>query len=139
MTTAAIHAGTALPRYASRRSTCITVSRLSCFRRTTTRPLSRTLVISTGPYHWNCNFVSRSASGPCHYSHVSDAMPHVAIPHWRDGTPLANRPGALPHTRSRFASPRPAPRASRRWLGSEVSSADPASSCRDSPPCLLRE
>ena len=57
-----IHAGTAVPLYASRRSTCTTVSGLSRFWRTTTRPLSNTLVMSTGLKHGNCSFVPRVRS-----------------------------------------------------------------------------
>ena len=57
-----IHAGTAVPLYASRRSTCTTVSGLSRFRRTMTRPLSNTLVMSTGSNHGNFSFVPRVRS-----------------------------------------------------------------------------
>ena len=35
---------------------------VSRFRRTTTRPLSNTLVMSTGPNHGNCSFVPRVRS-----------------------------------------------------------------------------
>ena len=51
-----------VPQYASRRSTCITASGLSRFRRTTTQPLSNTLVMSAGPNHGNCSFVPRVRS-----------------------------------------------------------------------------
>ena len=66
-----IHAGTAVPRYVSRRSTCITASGLSRFRRTTTRPLSNTLVMRAGPNHGNCSFVPRVLSSVMSWIHTS--------------------------------------------------------------------
>ena len=65
------HAGTAVPRYVSRRSTCITASGLSRFRRTTTRPLSNTLVMRAGPNHGNCSFVPRVRSSVMSWIHTS--------------------------------------------------------------------
>ena len=62
---------TAVPRYVSRRSTCITASGLSRFRRMTTRPLSNTLVMRAGPNHGNCSFVPRVLSSVMSWIHTS--------------------------------------------------------------------
>ena len=62
---------TAVPRYVSRRSTCITASGLSRFRRTTTRPLSNTLVMRAGPNHGNCSFVPPVLSSVMSWIHTS--------------------------------------------------------------------
>ena len=66
----AIHACTAVPFYTSRRSTWIPASGFPRFRHTTTPPLLRTLVLSTGPYQGNCS----SSLGLASMSH------HVPIP-----------------------------------------------------------
>ena len=86
--------------------------------------------------------LSRLVFSPLDFAIIVVPLMQCSLLQWiatglRDSTPLAIRPGALPHTRSWFAPPSPAPGASHTWPGSEVESADPASSCWESPPCSL--
>ena len=101
-----IHATPSSSMLASRRSTCTNVSGLSCFQRTTTRPLSNILVISTGLYHGNCKLVPRF-------------HPNLG----RAGTLPAVRPGVRSQTRLPSPPSRPAPGVSRTWPEPGVMSA----------------